>query len=66
MPTSVTMTRLPLVMINFRFWLYLASSRNRRRCVLAIEVVREDWLTIDEARELTGCDGYIFQPVNIR
>lgn len=37
-------------------------ARNRYRRILAIEVVRDDWLTADEASELTGRDGYIYRP----
>ncbi|WP_145433826.1 hypothetical protein [Lacipirellula limnantheis] len=38
-------------------------ARNRYRRILAIEVVRDDWLTADEASGLIGREGYIYRPI---
>lgn len=41
----------------------VASARNRYRQILAIEVVRDDWLTADEASGLIGREGHIYRPI---
>lgn len=39
-------------------------ARNRYGLILAIEVIRDDWLTADEASRIIGGEGYIYRPVD--